>query len=315
MPCAQSPIVVVAGPTATGKSALAIRLAQAIDGEIVGADSMQVYRGMDIGTAKVPLGERKVKHYGIDLVNPGEPFSAALFQRHARWAFDEITRAGKHRILVGGTGFYIRAAIDDYDFVEGEQVGNAVRDKYLALAKSDGSQAVWDALYACDPESARLIHPNDTKRVIRALEMFEAGARYSLQAKRLKALPQRYPAVFIGINVNRATLRKRIDQRVDQMREAGLVGEVEHLIDEGFKDALTSKQAIGYKEIVEALEGKTTLDEAFDQIKTATKRYAKRQCTWFGNDQRYQWIDGQAGSVDAMLDQTLCLLESEGIGF
>lgn len=313
MPSIEDSIIVIAGATATGKSSLAIALAQAIDAEIVSADSMQVYRGMDIGTAKVPIAERKVKHFGIDLVDPGEPFSAALFQEHARWAFGKIADKHKRHILAGGTGFYIRAAIDDYHFVEGEQVGNPVRDKYVSIVEHDGALAVWKLLDERDPESAALIHPHDSKRVIRALEMLESGTQYSVQRKRLKEIPQRYPALFIGISVKRETLRKRIDKRVDCMREAGLVKEVERLVDEGFRDAITSNQAIGYKEIVRALEGGCTLDEAFESIKTSTKRYAKRQDTWFGGDARYRWIDGESGSIDAMLEQTFDLLKSEGI--
>lgn len=309
----QDPVVVIVGPTASGKSSLAIALAQAVDGEIVSADSMQIYRGMDIGTAKVPPEERVVRHFGIDVVDPGEPFSAALYQDLARNAFDEIARAGKTAILSGGTGFYIRAAIDSYEFVSGEQVDNPVRDRINALAEREGKEALWRLLAERDPASAEAIHPNDVKRVARALEMLEAGESYARQKERLKRLGQAVPAVFVGIDVDRDVLRERIDRRVDAMDAQGLVGEVEGLLSRGFRDAVTSSQAIGYKEIVEALDGRTTLEAAFEQIKTATKRYAKRQRTWFGGDKRIHWIDGTDGSVDAMLEQTLAVLAQKGL--
>lgn len=309
----REPIVVVVGPTASGKSTLAISLAQSIDGEIVSADSMQVYRGLDIGTAKVPPHERMVRHFGIDVVDPDEPFSAALFQELARNAFDEIARAGKTRILSGGTGFYVRAAIDDYGFVAGEQRDNPVRERYGALVSVQGREAVWRMLDERDPASAAVIHPNDSKRVIRALEMLEAGQSYAEQRERLSAIDQAIPAVFIGIDVDREVLRQRIDQRVDAMVAAGLVDEVRSLIDGGFKEAITSNQAIGYKEIAAALEGETSLEEAIEQIKTSTKRYAKRQRTWFGKDKRIHWIDGTAGDACALLEETLGILSQEGI--
>lgn len=305
-------IIVIVGPTASGKSSLAIALAQRLDGEIVSADSMQVYRGLDIGTAKVPGAERMVRHYGIDVADLAEPFSAALFQELARDAFDEIARAGKVRILSGGTGFYIRAAIDAYDFVAGEQAGNPVRERYNALAQASGSEAVWRRLQERDPASAEMIHPNDVKRVVRALEMLEAGESYAEQRDNLKRLEQALPAIFIGIDVERDVLRERIDRRVDAMVDQGLVGEVRSLVEAGLKEAITSQQAIGYKEIVAALDGETTMDEAIERIKTATKRYAKRQRTWFRADKRIHWINGTDGDIDAMLDAALRVLAQEG---
>lgn len=301
-------MLAIVGPTASGKSDLALRLAEHLGGEIVSADSMQIYRGMDIGTAKVPVEERAVRHYGIDLVDPGEPYSAALFQAYARRAFEEIESHGKRPVLCGGTGFYVRAAIDDYEFAEGEQVGNPVRDRYNEMLAAQGAEAVWKALAERDPESAAKVHPNDSKRVIRALEMHAAGESYAERLERLHEIGESIPTILIGIDVEREVLRDRIDARVDRMRERGLVEEVQGLLDAGFRDGVTARHAIGYKEVAAALDGDITMDEAFEAIKTATKRYAKRQRTWFGGDDRIQWIDGDAGDLDSMLAQSLDIL-------
>ena len=308
MPSIQHPLLAVVGPTASGKSDLAIRLAQQLGGEIVSADSMQIYRGMDIGTAKVPVGERMVPHYGLDLVDPGEPYSAALFQDYARNAFDEIESHGNRPVLCGGTGFYVRAAIDDYDFAEGEQVGNDVRDLYNQMLEEQGADAVWRELEKLDPASAAKVHPNDSKRVIRALEMQAVGESYAKRLEALHSIGQSVPTTLIGIGVDRDILRDRIDERVDRMRELGLIEEVEGLLDKGFRDGITARHAIGYKEIVSALDGEISMDEAFEQIKTSTKRYAKRQRTWFGSDDRITWIDGNSGDLDMMSSQALDIL-------
>lgn len=302
-------VIAVVGPTASGKSDLAIELARHFDGEVVSADSMQVYRGMDIGTAKVPASRRVVKHYGIDLVDPGEPYSAALYQGYARAAFDEIAAKGRTPVLCGGTGFYVRAALDDYRFAGGEQVGNEVRDSYLALLEVAGSEHVWGELLRLDPESAHRIHPNDAKRVVRALEMHAAGESYAERLDRLHAIGESVPAAFVGIDVDRDVLRARIDQRVDRMREEGLVAEVEGLIGKGFKDGVTAKHAIGYKEVALALEGAIGMDEAFERIKASTRRYAKRQRTWFRADGRIAWIDGNAHDLGLMLEQACETME------
>lgn len=308
----RNPVLAVVGPTASGKSALAIGLAKAYCGEVVGADSMQVYKGMDIGTAKVPFAKRVVPHHGIDLVDPGEPYSAALYQSYARNVFEDISDRGGTAVLCGGTGFYVRAAIDDYDFAEGEQVGNSVRDLYQAMLREKGPSAVWEVLRDADPESASKVHPNDSKRVIRALEMHEAGESYARRLEALGSVRQRIPAIFLGIGVDREVLNARIDRRVDAMREEGLVDEVEGLLARGFREGVTAKHAIGYKEVAAALEGKTSMDEAFVAIKTATRRYAKRQRTWFGGDPRVKWMDGNSGNVDDMLEQACEIVEADG---
>ena len=294
------PVICIVGPTASGKSALAIQVASLIGGEIVSADSMQVYRGMDIGTGKVPVEERAVPHHGLDLVNPGEPFSAALFQEYARQCFDDISARGKTAVMCGGTGFYVRAAIDDYDFAEGAQVGNEVRDRYLRIAEERGPHELWLLLKEADPESAAVIPENDVKRVVRAFEMLSSGESYAARKEGLAHIPQRVPAVMIGLQVDPDILRARISKRVDGMVADGLVDEVQRLLDEGFREGVTSPQAIGYKEIVEAIDGRITLEEAVDQIKAATCRYAKRQRTWFRKDKRIRWIDADDGDLERM---------------
>jgi tRNA dimethylallyltransferase len=285
------PIVVVCGPTATGKSDLAQEIALALGGEAVSADSMQIYRGMDIGTAKLMPKDRKVPHHLIDICDPGEAYSAARFQQDSREAFKDIRDRGGVPVLVGGTGFYVRAAIDAYDFPPGEQIENPTRDKYNAYLEQNGADALWAMLQDVDPQSAALIHPNNSKRVVRAFELLAEGKTYAEQLNNLHNIEPAYDSIFIGLDAERDYLRNRIDIRVDNMREAGLVQEVENLLNAGFKEAITAPQAIGYKEIVAALDGQCSLDEAFEQIKTASKRYAKRQRSWFRQDKRVHWLD------------------------
>lgn len=303
-----NPVICIAGPTASGKSELAQRLGEYLDGEVVSADSMQIYRGMDIGTGKVPPDERRIPHHGLDLIDPGEPYSAALFQAYGRKAIADIDSRGRQPILCGGTGFYIRAVIDDYDFPAGEQLGNPIRDHYNAIARDEGPLALWERLREADAASAQLIPPNDVKRVVRAFELLGEGTSYARQREQLASLGQALPAVFLGIAVQPEILRQRIDRRVDTMVESGLVGEVQSLLDRGFREGICAPQAIGYKEIVSYLDGAITLDEAITAIKTATHRYAKRQRTWFRKDKRIRWIDGDGLDMDAMTQEARTLL-------
>lgn len=309
-PCARTlslsrPVICIVGPTASGKSELAQLIAEREDGEIVSADSMQIYRGMDIGTGKVMPDEMRVPHYGLDIVEPGEPYSAALFQSYARACFEDIDARSKRSVLCGGTGFYIRAAVDDYRFPAGEQVDNPVREKYIAILEERGAQALWETLYELDPDSAKAVHPNNSRRVIRALELHEAGESYAYQRAHLASIPQCVPACFIGLEIDPLILRNRIDSRVDHMVENGLIDEVRNLLDAGFRAGITAPQAIGYKEIVAALDGEITLDEAIEQIKVSTHRYAKRQRSWFKHDKRVNWIKADGGITNAVLDAAL----------
>ncbi len=299
------PVIVIVGPTASGKSSVAQEVAKACSGEIVSADSMQIYRDMDIGTGKVTAPEQEVPHWGIDILDPGEPYSAALFQTYARECFESIWARSNQPILAGGTGFYVRAAIDDYQFAAGEQVDNPVRTYYQNLAEHKGDQAVWDELHAQDPQSAALIHPHNLKRVIRALELVSEGDSYAQRKEALDSLPQAIPARFFGLAVERDILNQRIDDRIDAMVQEGLVEEVQCLLNQGFRTALTASQAIGYKEIVAALEGSCTLEEAIESIKISTHRYAKRQRSWFNADKRITWIDANDSNTQRIASDVL----------
>ena len=301
-------IIVVAGPTASGKSELAQRICERIDGEVISADSMQVYRGMDIGTGKVPVGERRVPHWGLDLVEPGEPYSVALFQRYARGVAADIDARGKRVVLCGGTGLYIRGVIDGYEYPAGDQVENPVRREYMALLEELGAQALWERLRDVDPASAALIHPNNSKRVVRAFEMLAEGTSYAAQNERLRHIPQVIPAVYLGLEVDRTELNRRIDARVDEMFASGLVKEVTGLLEAGLRDAITAPQAIGYKEVVAALDGRCTMQEAAEQVKVATHRYAKRQRSWLRSDSRVRWVDAN-GTPDSTLAEALRVIE------
>lgn len=303
------PVVVIVGPTASGKTDVAQLVAMSLDGEVVSADSMQIYTGMDIGTGKLPVSERKVPHHGFDICEPGQAYSASLFQAFARECFADIAARGHRSVLAGGTGFYVRAAIDDYEFASGEQEHNPVREKWLKYLDVHGTPALWKQLQERDQASAQAIHPNNAKRVIRALEMHELdGASYADKLEQLQSIPQFVPAVFFGLDVEPQRLYERINARVDAMFEAGLVDEVRALCEGGFEDALTARDAIGYKEIVAAFHGACTLDEARDAIKLATRRYSKRQRSWWRRDSRVHWIDANDGDAYRIAGEILDML-------
>lgn len=301
------PVVAILGPTASGKSDLAQHVALRIDGEVVSADSMQVYRGMDIGTAKIPHAEMLVPHHLIDILDPGEAFSAQLFQSLSRSCFSDIQNRGRVPILCGGTGLYVQSALEDMRFPKGDQQHNTVRTKYEMIAAEYGNQAVWDRLNEVDPGSAALLHPNNVRRVIRALEMHEQGVSYATQVQGMKELPEVVPSIRFALKRDPAYLAARINKRVENMFEMGLVKEVQLLLDDGWRAALTAPQAIGYKEVVSALDGSISMDEAIELIKTATRRYAKRQRTWLRRDSRLIWLDADSLSFSEMVD---CVAET-----
>ena len=305
---ASQPIIAVVGPTASGKSSLAIALAKELDGEVVSADSMQVYTGMDIGTAKVLPAEREVPHYGFDLVNPGEPYSAALFQKYARNCFQDIQGRGKTAILCGGTGFYVRAALDDFQFPAGDQTNNPIREHYQEYLQIHCAESLWNLLKEQDPASATVIAPADSKRVIRAFELLAEGESYAQQKERFATIPPKYPAIYLGLAVDPEILRQRIDNRVDNMFDDGLVTEVETLLQAGFREGITAPQAIGYKEVVAALDGKITMEEAKQNIKFATHRFAKRQRTWFRKDARIHWLNADSFEVNRLTKEALDII-------
>jgi tRNA dimethylallyltransferase len=305
-------VIAVVGPTAVGKSAVAEGLALAIGGEVVSADSMQVYRGMDIGTAKTPVVQRSVTYHCINLVDPGAAYSAALYQRDARAAIDAIASRGRVPVVAGGTGLYVRAALDDLEFPAGERASDTREsiEKELEVLGPDGLHAL---LAERDPGSAVLIHPNNTRRVVRALEMLETdGVSYAQQAAGLADRRAFYPTTYVGLAMERTALYDRIDARVDAMIDAGLLDEVRGLLDAGYRDALTATQAIGYKEFVPVIEHGADLPSAVAAVKQATRRYAKRQLTWFRADPRVRWLDVTELSPAQALGAAQALLESDG---
>lgn len=311
------PVVAVVGATATGKSSFAEDLAVRLDGEIVSADSMQVYRGMDIGTAKVPVHERRVPYHCIDVVDPGQPFSAALYQRLARESIETVYARGKVPIVCGGTGLYVKAALDNLIFPAGEQVGNEVRDRYLRLAGEHGADWLHSQLEQVDKASADLIAPNNVRRVVRAFEMLADGTSYAEQRSHASELLPYYDTVYLGLSVTTGVLYERIDSRVDEMLADGLLEEVRHLVDAGFAEAITSSQAIGYKEFLPFLDSQEPLDseaflEAAECVKRSTRRYAKRQRTWFKRDARINWIAADEPLGQAALQQALELIRLHG---
>ena len=287
---ATSPVIAVVGPTASGKSAVADLVAEALGSEVVSADAMQVYRGIDIGTAKTPVSERRVPLLLVDVADPTEPYSAALYQRDSRREIDRLRAEGRVPVLCGGTGLYVRAALDEMEFPRGE-VDGVARQRYQDLAGKLGPEGVHALLAERDPESAALIHPHNVRRVVRALEMLDEGVSYARQSAGFSKPREHYPSLQFALTMDRARLYARIDARVDAMMRAGLLDEVRGLMDAGAADALTSRQAIGYKELIDALEGRCTIGEAVDLIKLRSRRYAKRQLSWFRRDPRITWLD------------------------
>lgn len=290
LPVCSLPVVAIVGPTAVGKSDVADLVAEALDSEVISADSMQVYRRMDIGTAKVPECERRVPLRMVDVAEPAEAYSAALYQRDARSHIKRLIDGGRVPILCGGTGLYVRAALDVMEFPSGD-IESSRRLRYQGLAEELGEDGLHALLERRDPRSASCIHPHNVRRVIRALEMLDDGVSYADQKAGFSAARPWCPSIQFGLTMDRAALYARIDARVDRMFAAGLVDEVRRLLDEGAGDALTSRQAIGYKEVIEALCGAITLDEARELIKQRSRRYAKRQVSWFKRDSRVSWID------------------------
>jgi len=264
---------------------------------------------MNVGTAKPPVADRRVPYHCIDLVDPGEPFSAALYQRCARSAIAHVAARGTTPVLAGGTGLYVRAALDDWVFPKGDQVGSSARARYERLAEEQGADALWQLLNERDAASAALIHANNVRRVVRALEMLDEGASYAEQHEGLARRESVYNARFIGLEMGRKALYARIDARVDLMIAHGLVAEVERLLAAGWRDALTSAQAIGYKELVPVVESGAPLGEAVSAIKQASRRYAKRQLTWFRGDPRVWWIDVTELSVPDAADRVVSAID------
>jgi tRNA dimethylallyltransferase len=284
-------LVIIQGPTASGKTDLAIRLAERFDGEIVNADSMQVYRGMDIGTAKPSLEMRqRVPHHLIDIVEPDADFSASDFRTAANRAIADIHRRGKRIFLVGGTGLYIRALLQG--LVDSPSGDEGVRDELKELAKREGNGALLHQLALVDPFTAARLHPNDQVRIIRALEVYRlTGRPISAFRSEHGFAGDHYRHLKIGIGGERQLLYERIDRRVEQMMAQGFVEEVKALLGRGYHAGLKSLRSIGYRQICAFLAGAVTLDEAVRLIQRDTRRYAKRQFTWFSRDDEIKWVE------------------------
>ena len=290
-------IITIAGPTASGKTALSIQLAKEMDGEIVSCDSMQVYKDMDIGTAKpTPEEQQGIPHHMLSVAEPWEDFSVSRYCAMADPIVEDILRRGKSPIIVGGTGLYMDALIRGNAFAPCPSTGR--REELEALAASQGIEAVIERLRAVDPGSAARLHPSDQKRIIRAMEVYlETGMTITEHNRKTQEIPPKYhPIRFALADRQRQTLYDRIDRRVDAMVEAGLIDEIQGLLARGIPEKCTAMQAIGYKEFVAALHGACSLEEAGGQVKQSSRRYAKRQLTWFRRNPENIWLireDGQ----------------------
>lgn len=301
--------VAIVGPTAVGKSDVADRLASRLSSEVLSCDAMQIYRGMDIGTAKMMPEERSVPLRLVDIVDPGVAYSAALYQSDARAHIERLLGEQRLPVFCGGTGLYLKAALDEMDFPSGE-LEDERRAGYQELAERIGEKAMHALLAERDPESAAVIHPHNVRRVIRALEMHDDGVSYAQQKSKFSVPHERYHAMWFGLTRSREVLYERINLRVDLMFEQGLVDEVRGLMDQGLGDALTSMQAIGYKEIIDALRGAIAMDEARELIKMRSRRYAKRQLSWFKRDDRIVWFDMDEFTIDEVVDDIYRRIEA-----
>lgn len=285
-------LLIVTGPTAVGKTELSIALAKKYNGSIISADSMQVYRYMDIGTAKImPEKMQGIPHYLVDVLDPSEEFNVVRFQQMAKEAIQDIYAKGRLPIVVGGTGFYIQALLRDIDFEE-TQKETAYREELTAFAHTHGAKALHDKLRQVDEKSAAAIHPNNIKRVIRALEFYkETKTPISEHNEEQQQRTSPYDFRYLVLNQNRSVLYERIEQRIDLMLKQGLIDEVAHLRDMGYTRDMISMQALGYKEILDYLDGITSLEEAVYILKRDTRHFAKRQLTWFRREPDVIWLD------------------------
>jgi len=293
-------LVVITGATATGKSALSIALAESIDAEIINADSMQVYRGMDIGTAKITVDERQgIRHHMLDVLDVNQDSTVAWYQSDAREAIDEIHSRGKNVVMVGGTGLYIKAVIDELNFPDTDPM---VRHTLNKEAEELGIDAMFERLERLDPAAALAIDRANLRRIIRALEVIEiTGKPFTANLPRQESV--RYPhAQQFGLVMDREDLSERIDVRVNSMFEQGLVAEVENLIGTGLLQGRTAQRALGYSQVISHLNNELSLDAAIEETKRATRQYARRQETWFSRDSRIKWIATRQNRLETILE-------------
>ena len=293
------PLIILTGPTAAGKTKLSIALAKSINGEIISADSMQVYRHMDIGSAKIKPEEMDgVPHYLVDILEPTVDFNVVLFQKYAKAAMEQIYKKGKIPILVGGTGFYIQSVLYDIDFTENEE-DTKLRRELEDLAEQKGAQYLHEMLRECDPKAAEAIHANNIKRVIRAIEYNrQTGKKISEHNEAEHQKEAAYDSRYFILTDEREHLYQNIDKRVDIMLEEGLIEEVKHLLDLGCKRESTAMQGLGYKEMIAYLLGEINLEEAVYRIKRDTRHFAKRQLTWFRREKDVIWVEKDKFAYD-----------------
>ena len=303
-------VVCIMGPTAVGKTKLSIELAKKYNGEIISGDSMQVYKGMDIGTAKIKKEEMQgIPHHLLDVKEPSEAFNVAQFQELVTTCIEEIVSRGRLPIIVGGTGLYIEAVLQRYAFSESVS-DEEYRKKLETMAEEQGVEAVHHLLTTVDAESAENIHPNNVRRVIRALEIYHCtGEKMSNQLKKQNK-EYVYDAALVGLTMERENLYNRINLRVDQMFEEGLLAEVKQLYDAGLRD-VQSIQAIGYKEIYEYFDGRVSLEQAKENLKQNSRRYAKRQFTWFRNKMDVTWFEMDQDTFGKKFEQICMFIEGK----
>jgi len=304
------PLLAILGPTAVGKTELSLKIAEHINGEIISADSMQIYRKMDIGTAKASQSDRKqVKHHLIDIVDPDQDFSVADYQKRVDDLIPKIVKKGKIPILVGGTGLYIKAIIQGFLFPEME-TNMELRSKLEKEAEKYGNEYVHNKLKEIDIELSNKLHPNDLRRVIRGIEVFnETGNTITYYKKKQEATPMRYNALKIGLTREREMLYKRINHRINIMIENGLINEVENLLDSGYDIGMTALQGLGYKEIVGYLNNEYSFDEAARILKRDTRHFAKRQITWFKRDNNINWFNLSQKNTDQVFNEIVDLIK------
>ncbi len=312
----KKPMIVLTGPTAVGKTKLSIALAKKINGEIISADSMQVYKHMDIGSAKITTEEMQgVPHHLIDVLEPWEDFNVVIFKQKCDEYLQGIYERGHIPILTGGTGFYIQAVLRNIDFTENEEC-SPYRKELEELAREQGADALHNMLRQVDPASADAIHANNIKRCIRALEYYKlTGEKISEHNEREKQKVSEYNSCYFVLNDQRDKLYARIEQRIDEMLAGGLIEEVTKLKDMGCRKGMVSMQGLGYKEILDYLEGNTSLEEAVYLLKRDTRHFAKRQLTWFRRESDVIWIDKDKFGYDEakMLEFMLDILKKQGV--
>lgn len=295
-------VVVIVGPTASGKTAVSIELAKKINGEIISADSMQIYKYMDIGTAKPTLEEMQgIKHYMLDVVMPDETFNVAKYKSMAESAIEEILKKGKVPIIVGGTGLYINTLVDGIEFadVPGDE---EYRNELIEKGYREGAMSIYKELEKIDSESAKKIDPNNIRRVARALEIYKVTGKTKTQLDIESRKEVKYDYRLFGMEWDRETLYNRIDLRVDKMIEAGLIDEVRN-VTEKFKISNTAVQGLGYKEVIEYLNGNISYEEMIEKLKLETRHYAKRQLTWFRRDKRIKWIKPDENATCVIINE------------